>query len=82
MTDDKKIIDFEAIREARNPDPEQAHWADTRNQLFEVMAASGLQDISITAATLNALLMRLEAAGMSRSDAKTLIARALKAFQA
>ena len=84
MTDDeKKVVDFEAAKDARieaEIDKDEAHWGAVRDQLLHVMT-SGLSDIGITSATLNALIERLTTLdGLSLEDAKAQIAKTLRPF--
>ena len=77
------IIDIEMFRVRRTLneiEADQACWEQVRLRMGEVMCQSKLHDISLTSATLRALLDVLEASGLDRRSAKQSIARSLSAF--
>jgi hypothetical protein len=77
------IIDIEILRDRRilnEIEANQACWEQVHLGMVEVMCQSKLHDISLTSATLRALLDVLEASGLDRRSAKQSIDRSLSAF--
>ena len=78
------VIDFECEND-RNIEAgiiaDSWRWQNIRLQLNETMATSELPDTLLVSAGLCALLDMLEGDGLSRRDAKALIARSLNALR-
>jgi hypothetical protein len=78
------VIDFEGENDRRVETGTIAsdwRWQNIRLQLNEIMATSELPERLLVSAGLYALLDMLEGDGLSRREAKMLIARNLSAFR-
>ena len=78
------VIDFECENDRRIEAgilADSWRWQNIRLQLNETMATSELPERLLVSAGLCALLDMLEGGGLSRRDAKMLIARNLSAFR-
>ena len=77
------IIDFESEKDRRDEDrllERDVHWFDCVDELLATMATLVDNDAIIAAGVLT-MLKRLEANGMSKSEAKTMIASALSTLR-
>jgi hypothetical protein len=61
-------------------DEDQVLWEAVRDRLVQVMATSGLSDVGLTLATINALMEVLTTGGLSLEEAKAQVAKTLKPF--